>query len=101
MKEGKWGFCDLKLFVKTLKTNKITCFVQLFKLIIRIVTMPEAKKVAKNTKLNLLNLKMANLSANVITSENSDSDLKWNLKKTIFDTKKMPKYTQCFFYKTL
>ena len=61
--------------------------------------MPEAKKVAKNTKLNLLNLKMANLSANVITSENSDSDLKWNLKKTIFDTKKMPKYTLCFSIK--
>ena len=56
--------------------------------------MPEAKKVAKNTKLNLLNLKMANLSANVITSENSDSDLKWNFKKNpIFDTKKMPKHT--------
>ena len=32
MKKGKWGFCDLKLFVKTLKTNKITCFVQLFKI---------------------------------------------------------------------
>ena len=87
MKEGKWGFCDLKLFVKTLKTNKITCFVQLFKLIIRIVTMPEAKRVAKNTKLILLNLKMANLSANVITSEK------------IFATKKMPKHTLCLYIK--
>ena len=32
MKKGKWGICDLKWFVRTLKTNKITCFAQLSKI---------------------------------------------------------------------